>query len=45
MPIAIVFAVRPPFLVSDNIIFQIWILFHNFQRSVHVYCGLNPASP
>ena len=29
-----IFAMRPPFLMSDNIISQIWIFFHNIQRSV-----------
>ena len=37
MHIAIVFAVRPPFLVLDNIIFQIWIFFHDFQHFANIF--------
>ena len=44
-PIATIFAMRPPFLMSDNIIFQIWILLHNFQYLVQRLPQLEPSIP
>lgn len=44
MHIAIVFAVQPPYLVSDNIVFVMQIVRYDFQRFADIFHIENHAS-
>ena len=44
-PIPTIFAMRPPFLMLDNIIFQIWMFVYNVQRLIQHLPWVEPCIP